>query len=132
MERTILVFKSVFSAIGGFIAYWLGGLDQMLLALIALIVLDYLTGLLKAIHNRALSSEIGFRGIAKKVMTLLIVALAFIIENVTGQSFPLREIVIMFFIVNEGISILENAAQTGLPVPEKLKEFLIQIGGKKQ
>lgn len=131
MENGVLfTIKAAIAAVGGGIAYWLGGLDQLLTALLVVIVLDYLTGILKAIHNRELSSEIGFKGIAKKVMCLLVVALAFVIENVTAHTLPLREIVIMFFIANEGLSILENAAGAGLPVPQKLVEILAQLKGR--
>ena len=80
---------------------------------------------------KKLSSEIGLRGIAKKVLALSVVVLAFAIEGLIGIEFALREIVITFFIANEGISILENAAATGLPVPDKIKEVLIQLSGKK-
>lgn len=127
MHNTILWLKGVFAAAGGAIAYWLGGLDHLLTALLAVIVLDYLTGVCKAVHNRELSSEIGFRGIAKKVICLLVVALAFIVEITTAHTLPLREIVILFFIANEGLSILENAAGAGLPLPAKLREVLGQL-----
>lgn len=125
MENTVI--KAVLATVGGGIVFWLGGLDQLLTALIAVIILDYLTGVLKAVHSKALSSEIGFKGIAKKVLTLVVVALAFIIESLTTHALPLREIVIMFFIANEGISILENAVGTGLPVPAKLRDILAQL-----
>lgn len=123
----MLTVKGMIAAVGGFLAYWLGGLDSLLAALIAVTVLDYLTGLLKALHNRQLSSEVGFRGIAKKVYGFAIVALAFVVEGVTAHALPLREVVIVFFVANEGLSILENAAQTGLPVPERLKAALAQL-----
>lgn len=115
------------AAIGGFVVYWLGGLDRLLIALLAVVVLDYLTGVLKAIHNRTLSSELGFRGISKKVLCFIVVALAYVVEGLTAHSLPLREVVIVFFVANEGLSILENAAQTGLPVPDRLKAVLAQL-----
>lgn len=127
MERTFTALKGIAAAIGGFAVFWLGGIDELLIALIGAVVLDYITGLLAAWHTRMLSSEIGFRGIAKKVMLLSVVALAFIIERVTGDSLPLREITIMFFVVNEGLSVLENAARIGLPLPKKLLEVLRQL-----
>lgn len=116
--------------LGGCLAYWLGGLDSLLTALLALIALDYLTGLLKGVCNKNLSSEIGFRGIAHKVLTLLVVALAFVIETLVGLNFPLREIVITFFIANEGLSVLENVAEAGLPIPSVLRKLLLQLRSK--
>ena len=130
MERIDLLFKSAVAATGGVVAYWLGGLDKLLISLLVLIVVDYITGILKGIYHKNLSSEIGFKGIAKKVMCLSIVALAFVIQNLTDYAFAVREIVIVFFIANEGISILENAAQIGLPVPRKLRDVLEQLKGK--
>lgn len=127
MDEFALIIKSGAAVVGGFLAYWLGGIDQLLTALIAMVVMDYLTGLLSAWHNKALSSRIGFRGIAKKIMTLAIIALACTVEGLAGV--PLREITIMFFIVNEALSILENAAEIGLPLPPKLKAVLKQLKG---
>jgi len=130
MEILLKAIRGGIAAIAGTVIYWLGGLDSLLTALIIVIVLDYFTGILKGIHNKCLSSEIGFKGITKKVMSLTIVALAFVIENLTSSAFPLREIVIIFFIASEGISILENAGQIGVPFPPKLKKILIQLIGK--
>lgn len=127
MDHAILFFKTVFAAAGGAVAFWLGGLDKLLIALVVMMGLDYVTGILRAWYSRALSSAMGFRGIAKKVMLLVVVA--FVIEYVTEGAFPVREIVIMFFIANEGLSILENAAALGLPLPQKLREALAQIKG---
>lgn len=117
--------------VGGFLAYWLGGLDAILICLIAMLVIDYITGVLSAVHSSTVNSEIGWKGIVKKVVTLLIVALAFIIETATDGLFAIREIVIMFFIANEAISIIENAGKIGIPIPEKLKNILTQIKGEK-
>lgn len=91
-------------------------------------VVDYITGIAKAVHAKTLSSETGFRGIAKKVLTLSVVALAFVLDQVTGGVLPLREVTIVFFIANEGLSILENAAGAGLPIPQKLVDALEQLG----
>ena len=129
MEHAIFWIKSVFAAAGGLCVYWLGGLDSVLTVLLFVIVLDYASGLIAAWHNRVLNSAAGFRGIAKKIMSLLVVALAYIIERAAGGTFPLREITIMFFVVNEALSILENAGKIGLPIPEKLKEALAQLKG---
>lgn len=117
-------------AFGSAIAFWMGGLDLLLMVLTVMMALDFLTGLAKGIHNQTLSSEVCAKGIIRKVVMLIIVALAFLIEEVTGGTFPLREIVIMFFIANEGISILENAAAMGLPIPAKIKDTLIQLKGR--
>lgn len=128
MEEFTMIVKAGISAAGGFVVYWLGGLDQLLTALVALVVLDYLSGLLAAWHNRTLSSRVGFQGIAKKIMTLAVISLAYTVQDVAGV--PLREIAIMFFIVNEALSILENAAEIGLPIPQKLHAVLHQLRGK--
>lgn len=130
MVNALNAIKFGFATVGGVIVFWLGGLDRLLAALIAVIVLDYLTGIIKAIHTKTLSSRVGFDGIAKKVQALVVVALAFIIENLTAHTLPLREIVIMFFVANEGISILENAAGTGLPIPARLRAVLVQLKGE--
>lgn len=112
--------------IGGFVAGVLGEWDVLLQALASLVVLDYVTGLLKSWNNKSLSSEIGFTGLVKKVFIFVIVAASVIAQNVIGDAIPLREVVIMFFISNEGISLLENAAEF-VPIPEKLKQAFSQI-----
>lgn len=122
--------KIVLGAVGGFIAYWLGGLDTILIALIAMLVIDYISGVLAAVHNKEVDSEVGWKGIVKKVFTLLVVAVAFIIELATESAFAIREIVIMFFIANEAISLVENAGKIGLPIPQKLITILTQLKGK--
>ena len=115
--------------VGGFLCYWLGGWDTFLKALVALVILDYITGVLKAIATKTLSSSIGFIGLIRKIIIFLVVATGVIVQRVIGDSIPLREIVIMFFICNEGISLLENASQF-IPIPDKLKETLIQLRDK--
>ncbi len=100
-----------------------------MVALLILIVLDYVTGLLKAIYNKQLSSEIGFKGIIKKVLLLIVVGVSVLVQNNFGIP-AIREIVIMFFAINEAISLLENASQMGLPIPEKLKNTLLQLRDK--
>ena len=116
----------VFGVFGGYLMSFLGGWDVFLKALITLIVLDYITGLLKAIYNKKLSSEVGFKGIIRKIVILIVVATGVVVQSVMGDNLPLREIVIVFFICNEGISLLENAAEI-IPIPPKLKETLIQL-----
>lgn len=116
---------------GGFLCQWLGGWDVILKALVMLVILDYITGLLKAIVNKKLSSSVGFRGLIRKIVIFIVVATAVIIQAVIGNAVPLREIVIIFFACNEGISLLENAAEF-VPIPDRLKEILIQLRDKNQ
>ena len=128
MKDILNFIKVVFIAIGGYLGYVLGGHDSFLYALIAFVVIDYLTGVMLAIIKKEVSSEIGFKGIFKKVMIFLMVAIghtidAYLIKN--GGA--IRTAVIFFYISNEGISILENSASIGLPIPEKLKDVLIQL-----
>ncbi len=131
MEKLFNTFSIVGGTIGGLIVSFLGGWDKLAITLVAFIVIDYFTGILKAIFNRQLSSEIGINGIIKKVLILVTVGIAVLIETNLGIP-SVREIVMMFFICNEGISLLENIAQMGLPVPEKLKEVLLQLREKKE
>lgn len=115
--------------VGGFLCKGLGGWDLILKALVALVILDYLTGVFKAIATKTLSSAIGFKGLIRKVVIFIVVATSVIIEGVIGGVVPLREIVIIFFICNEGISLLENAAEF-VPIPEQLKTALAQLRNK--
>lgn len=115
--------------VGGFLCQALGGYDVILKALLALVILDYVTGVLKAIVNKKLSSSVGFKGLIRKIVIFIVVATAVIIQSVIGDSVPLREITIIFFLCNEGISLLENASEF-VPIPEKLKEILIQLREK--
>lgn len=115
--------------IGGFIVQRLGGGDVLLKTVVAFVVLDYLTGVVKAIYTKKLSSEIGFKGICKKVMLFLVISFAVFVEDIMPMQTPIREITIMFFIANEGISLLENAAEV-IPIPDKLKEALLQLRDK--
>lgn len=117
--------------VGGFIAQWLGGYDDILKALIALIILDYITGVLKAFKTKTLSSEIGFVGLLRKIVIFIVVATAVVCQSIVGNSLPLREIVIIFFACNEGISLLENASEF-VPIPAKLKDTLIQLRNKQE
>lgn len=114
---------------GGIIAVLFGAWDKLLYTLMVLIVLDYALGIIKAVYTKTLSSEIGFKGLLKKIAMLVIVALANTIQNLMGGNVAVREIVIMFYIANEGISILENAAVILPQMPEKLKDILLQLRG---
>lgn len=118
----------VFTGIGGWLGYFLGGWDGLLYALIAFVVIDYVTGVMCAISNHTLSSEVGFKGICRKVLIFLLVGIGSILDaHVIGSGSVLRTAVIFFYISNEGVSILENAARLGLPVPEKIRVVLEQL-----
>ena len=120
----------IFSAIGGTLAFLLGGLDGLLIVLIAFSVMDYLTGVLNAIIQRQLSSAIGFKGICKKVLIYVMVGAANMLDiHLLGGGGALRSAVICFYLSNEGVSMLENAAKIGLPIPEKLRDVLAQLHG---
>ena len=121
----------IFTAIGGYLGYFLGGLDGFLYALIAFVAIDYITGVMAAIVEHKLSSEIGFKGIFKKVLIFIFVAVGNIIDSkIVGEGGTIRTAVIFFYLSNEGISIVENATRIGLPVPEKLKNVLEQLQNK--
>ncbi len=116
------------TAIGGWLGFFLGGLDGLLIALIIFMALDYVTGIMCAVLDKTLSSRVGFRGIFKKALILIMVGIANIVDvHVVGTGSALRGAVICFYLSNEGLSLLENAAYIGLPVPEKLKEILSQL-----
>lgn len=118
----------IFAAIGGWLGYYLGGFDGLLYALIAFVICDYVTGIMCAVSDKKLSSEVGFKGIAKKVVIFILVAVANIIDtNVITQGAILRTAVISFYLSNEGLSLVENATHLGLPVPDKLKAVLAQL-----
>lgn len=118
----------IFAAIGGWLGYYLGGFDGLLYALIAFVICDYVTGMMCAVSDKKLSSEVGFKGIAKKVVIFILVAVANIIDtNVITQGAILRTAVIFFYLSNEGLSLVENATHLGLPVPDKLKAVLVQL-----
>lgn len=116
------------TAIGGWLGYFLGGMDGMLIALLVLMVLDYVSGIMCAIADKNLDSRIGFRGICKKVLTLMLVGVANIVDvHIVGTGSALRGAVICFYLSNEALSLFENAAHLGLPVPDKLREILSQL-----
>ena len=120
--------QMVFAAVGGWLGYYLGGCDGLLLALVAFSAADYLTGVMCAVSDRKLSSNVGFKGICRKVLIFLLVGIANILDvDVIGTGSVLRTAVIFFYISNEGMSLLENAAHLGLPVPEKIKAVLEQL-----
>ena len=117
-----------FAAVGGWLGYFLGGSDGLLYALIAFVAIDYITGVMCAISDKTLSSEVGFRGICRKVLIFLLVGIGNIIDvQVLGSPGVLRTAVIFFYLSNEGVSLLENAAHLGLPVPDAIKTVLEQL-----
>ena len=118
----------VFTAIGGWLGWFLGGCDGLLYALIAFVVIDYITGIMCAFADKKLSSAVEFKGICKKVLIFALVGLGHILDTrVIGAGSVLRTAVIFFYLSNEGVSLIENAAHLGLPVPKKLKEVLEQL-----
>ena len=131
MEKLLNWISIVIGIIGGFLAKIFGGYDVLLSTIILLVILDYISGILKAIYNKELSSSLGYKGIVKKVMLFLVIALACAIQNAIGDVIPLREVTLTFFICNEGISLLENAT-TIIPIPDRLKEVLLQLRDKKK
>ena len=118
----------IFAAVGGWLGWFLGGCDGLLYALIAFCIIDYLSGVACAIADHNLSSQIGFKGIFKKVLIFLLVGIGHILDtHVIGSGSVLRTAVIFFYLSNEGVSLIENAAHLGLPIPEKLKSVLEQL-----
>jgi len=118
----------VFTAIGGWLGWFLGGCDGLMYALIAFVVVDYITGIMCAIVDKRLSSAVGFKGICKKVLIFLLVGVANILDvNIIGSGSVLRTAAIFFYLSNEGVSLLENASHLGLPVPNAIKEVLQQL-----
>ena len=118
----------VFTMIGGWLGYFLGGCDGLLIALVMFVVMDYISGVMCAIADKTLSSEVGFKGICRKVLIFVLVGIANILDvQVIGTGSVLRTAIIFFYISNEGISLLENAGYLGLPIPEKIKTVLEQL-----
>ena len=128
MKELWNTFQAVIAALGGWLGYFLCGCDGLLYALIVFVILDYITGVLCAIADRRLSSAVGFKGICRKVLIFALVGIANILDvHVIGTGCVVRTATIFFYISNEGVSILENAANLGLPVPKKVKEVLKQL-----
>lgn len=131
MKATVDSFNIIVSTIGGILGGFLGNMDGILYALVIFVILDYVTGVLYAVEEKKLSSAVGYEGIARKVTIFILVGIANILDSyILGQSGVLRAVVIFFYLSNEGISILENATELGLPVPEKLKNILNQLTKK--
>ena len=119
------------TALGGWLGYFLGGMDGLLIALLVFVILDYVTGVMRAIAEHKLSSAIGSKGICRKVLIFALVGIGHVLDtHVVGTGSALRSAVICFYLSNEGISLLENASHLGLPVPEKLKAILSKLNNK--
>lgn len=129
MAKFFNLFSIITGAIGGFFVSLFGGFDLMIKTILLFAVLDYFTGIVKAIYKKELSSAIGFKGLVKKVMVFVVVAVAYNVQKLTGNVIPLREVVIVFFICNEALSILENAAEF-INIPPQLKAVLLQLRDK--
>ncbi len=130
MEKVI---ETIIAGLGAILGFVFGGMDGMFFALLAVIIIDYITGCLVAVVQKKLSSEVGFKGISKKIIILALVGVAHILDSqvIRGGS-ALRTATIFFYITNEGISILENAGRLGLPLPRKLKAVLKQLNTEEE
>ena len=131
IETVWVKLQVIITAIGGGLGYFLGGFDGLLTALVVFVALDYITGVMCAIVDKKLSSDIGFKGLFRKMLIFALVGVGHIVDTqVIGTGGALRTAVVAFYLSNEGVSLLENAAHLGLPIPEKLKEVLLQLHGK--
>ena len=118
----------IFAGLGGWLGWFLGGCDGLLYALVLFVVVDYITGVMCAAADHKLSSEVGFKGICRKVLIFLLVGIGHVLDTqIIGTGSVLRTAVIFFYLSNEGVSLLENAGHLGLPIPEKLKIVLEQL-----
>ncbi|GKU31441.1 phage holin family protein [Clostridium folliculivorans] len=128
MKNILNTLQLIFTALGGYVGWFLGGVDGFMYALITFVIIDYVTGLMVAVLERKLSSEVGFRGIFKKVLIFAFVGIGNIIDvYLLKNGSAIRTAVIFFYVSNEGISIIENSAKIGLPIPQKLKDILEQL-----
>ena len=128
MKEFWTIIQSLFFAVGAWLGYFLGGCDGLLYALVVFVAVDYVTGVMCAVADKKLSSAVGFKGICRKVLIFLLVGLAHILDTqILNETGILRTAVIFFFLSNDGLSILENAAHLGLPIPQALKDVLEQL-----
>ena len=121
------IIRGAAAVAGGTLSFLLGGLDDLLVVLTVLVCLDYVSGVIKGIYRHELSSAVGFYGILKKLMLFLVVSAAFMVQRIITAELPIRDITVLFYISNEGVSLLENAAHLGLPVPSAVKTVLEQL-----
>jgi toxin secretion/phage lysis holin len=128
LKHIVYNLQLVFAAMGGYIGWFLGGFDGFLYALVAFVVIDYITGVMVAAIEKKLSSNIGFKGISRKVLIFMLAGIGHTIDfYIIEKGSAVRTAVIFFYLSNEGLSILENAALAGLPIPEKLKGVLLGL-----
>jgi len=128
MKEFWTTIQVIFTGVGGWLGYFLGGCDGLLYALVLFVVVDYITGVMCAAADHKLSSEVGFKGICRKVLIFLLVGIGHVLDaQIIGTGSVLRTAVIFFYLSNEGVSLLENAGHLGLPIPEKLKVVLAQL-----
>ena len=128
MKEFWTTIQVIFTGVGGWLGYFLGGCDGLLYALVLFVMVDYITGVMCAAADHKLSSEVGFRGICRKVLIFLLVGIGHVLDaQIIGTGSVLRTAVIFFYLSNEGVSLLENAGHLGLPIPEKLKIVLEQL-----
>lgn len=128
MKEFWKVVRLVLTAVGGWLGFFVGGWDGLLYALVGFVVLDYATGVMCAVSDRKLSSDVGFKGICRKVLIFALVGIGNILDtHVFGEMGVLRTAIIFFYISNEGLSLVENVAYLGLPIPEKIKSVLEQL-----
>ena len=133
MKQIWNAIQLAFAAVGGFVGWFLGGCDGLLYALLAFVVIDYITGVMCAIVDKTLSSAIGFKGICRKVLIFALVGIGHILDtHVIGSGSVMRTAIIFFYISNEGVSLIENAVHIGLPVPQKLKDVLEQLHNRSE
>ena len=127
------ILKNILAGVCTILSFLFGDMEGLMIALIALIILDYISAVIAAAVEKRLSSEVGAKGIAKKIFMLLIVALANIVDiNVIGDGHVLKTVTVVFYICNECISLIENAGRIGVPVPKKLLDVLEQLRDKKK
>ena len=131
IEKYLNVAKMIFGLVGGVISGIIGGWDALTHAMVFLLIMDYLAGVGKSIINKQLSSAVGFIGLFKKVLIFVVIAVSVEMQKIIGNGIPLREIVIMFYIANEGISLIENISEF-IPLPQKVKEIFAQIKDKEK
>ena len=133
MKNIYNTIQFILTAIGAYLGLMIGGWDGFSNALVTFVIIDYLTGVMAAIIEKRLSSDVGARGIFKKVLIFCLVAVGHIIDTkIIGSSSVVRTAVIFFYLSNEGISIVENAGKIGLPIPQKLKDILEQLKGDEE
>jgi toxin secretion/phage lysis holin len=133
MKDVINTVQLIFTAIGGYIGWFLGGFDGLIYSLVAFVVIDYITGLMVAVLEKKVSSSIGFKGIFKKVLIFTFLGIGHIVDfHIIKNGSAVRTAVIFFYLSNEGLSIIENSVKIGLPIPEKLKEVFLNMKEEKK